>query len=125
MKIQFEHQGKLFEAEAQNVAGTMWIHFQGRTFVYESESQKRRARSASSGAAKGDILSPMPGKVTKILKVQGELVAAGDAILVMEAMKMEYTLKAERAGVVSSMTCAIGEQVSLGKKLAHVDEVKA
>ena len=66
----------------------------------------------------------MPGKITKILKVQGEIVAAGDVILVMEAMKMEYTLKAERAGVVSGLTCSLGEQVSLGKKLAHIDEVK-
>jgi biotin carboxyl carrier protein len=62
----------------------------------------------------------MPGKVTKILLTPGSAVEVGQAVLVMEAMKMEYTLKAEIAGEVESVNCAVGEQVALGKALVKI-----
>jgi len=120
MKIQFPFEHSTFEVEAQNVKGALWLHVNGRTFIYESDAQKKKQRSKSGTAATGIIHAPMPGKVTKILKAIGDSIVAGDAVLVMEAMKMEYTLKADVAGTLKSLDCAVGDQVPLGKKLAQI-----
>ncbi len=66
----------------------------------------------------------MPGKVTKIQKNIGDAVSAGDVVIVMEAMKMEYTLKAHVNGKVEVMNCKAGDQVTLGKLLAQIKEEK-
>lgn len=122
MKIKFTSQdGQILEAEAQKVAGKLWVHAQGRTFIYEPEERSGRKKGAGK-AKSGDLLSPMPGKVTKILKNSGDQVQAGDVILVMEAMKMEYTLKSEVGGTVESINCKAGDQVTLGKLLAKIKE---
>ena len=107
---------------AQFVKGQLWVHFQGRTFVYENPNQKKFGAKGAAKAKTGEILAPMPGKVTKILKQVGESIQAGDVVLVMEAMKMEYTLKADVAGKVETLSCKVGDQVALGKLLVKINE---
>lgn len=122
MKIKFTtNDGQTVEAEAQKVAGKLWIHVQGRTFTYEAEEKSGRKKGAGK-VKSGDLLSPMPGKVTKILKQAGDTVNSGDVVLVMEAMKMEYTLKSEVSGTLESINCKSGDQVTLGKLLAKIKE---
>jgi biotin carboxyl carrier protein len=106
--------------QAQYVKGQLWIHYQGRNFIYESEDKAKFAQTAGVGSKVGDILAPMPGKLTKIFKKEGDLVQKGDAILVMEAMKMEYTLKSEGEGILEKIECKVGDQVALGKCLARI-----
>lgn len=105
--------------QSQKLRGQLWIHFQGQTYVYEGP-QESRARQKKNAAATGDIVSPMPGKVTKILKLVGDSVSAGQAVIVMEAMKMEYTLKASVDGIIETLNCHVGDQVVLGKTLAKI-----
>lgn len=107
--------------QSQMIRGQLWVYFKGKTFLYEGpqSSVSGKKKLAASG---GDLISPMPGKVTKILKNIGETVAAGEVVLVMEAMKMEYTLKANITGVVEKINCKLGEQVALGKLLAQIKE---
>ena len=107
---------------AQMVKGQLWVHFEGRTFVYENPTQKKFGAKGAGRAKSGDVLSPMPGKVTKLLKQVGDKVAAGDVVLVMEAMKMEYTLKADVGGEISNLACKVGDQVALGKLLVQIKE---
>ncbi len=107
---------------AQLVKGQLWVHFNGRTFIYENPAQKKFGKKGAGKAKSGEILSPMPGKVTKILKKSGDMVQAGDVILVMEAMKMEYTLKADVNGAVDTISCQVGDQVALGKLLVKINE---
>lgn len=109
---------------AQLVKGQLWIHFEGRTFVYESPSQKKFGKKGSGKALSGEILAPMPGKVTKLSKKVGDVVNSGDVVLVMEAMKMEYTLKADISGEIESLYCQTGDQVALGKLLVKIHEPK-
>jgi len=104
---------------AQMIKGQLWVHFEGRTFIYESPSQKKFGKGASKGKS-GEIPAPMPGKITKILKQIGDSVEAGDVVLVMEAMKMEYTLKADIAGKIETLSCKDGDQVALGKLLVKI-----
>jgi len=59
----------------------------------------------------------MPGKVIAILVAPGSSVEKGDALLVMEAMKMEHTIHAPAAGTVDDILFAIGDQVQEGAQL--------
>ncbi len=70
------------------------------------------------------ILAPMPGKITKIFVNEKQKVSKGDALIVMEAMKMEYTLKAEISAHVEAVFPKLGDQVTLGCLLIQLTENK-
>ena len=69
--------------------------------------------------ASGSLLAPMPGSVVKVAVEDGATVSAGDAVLVLEAMKMQHTISAPADGVVSDLVAA-GTQVAAGDVLAVV-----
>jgi biotin carboxyl carrier protein len=68
----------------------------------------------------GSANSPMPGQVLKLLVETGQQVAKGEALLILEAMKMEHTLRAALDGVVEAIMVKPGEVVSPGQVLIHV-----
>ena len=113
------HKGVSFDAQAEMVAGVLWVHSQGRTFAVEkASSSSKRFKAQKVGG--GTIEAPMPGKITKVLKPVGAQVSRGESIIAMEAMKMEYTLKAELDGVISHVHFKAGDQVSLGACLVVI-----
>ncbi|MGI9317390.1 MAG: acetyl/propionyl/methylcrotonyl-CoA carboxylase subunit alpha [bacterium] len=69
-------------------------------------------------AAANQIISPMPGAITHIPIKSGDPVSQGDILIVMEAMKMEHSLKAGRDGVIQSVSVGVGDQVEAGTTLA-------
>ncbi|GAA4738746.1 acetyl/propionyl/methylcrotonyl-CoA carboxylase subunit alpha [Gordonia alkaliphila] len=69
--------------------------------------------------AAGDVRSPMPGTVVAVPGVDGAAVAAGDPLVVVEAMKMEHTLRAPAAGV-ASIAVKVGQKVDAQQMLAQV-----
>ena len=76
---------------------------------------------AGDGAAEGGRLTaPMPGKVVSFLAQPGDKVARGQALAVMEAMKMEHTISAPRDGVVAELLYAVGDQVVEGGELLRL-----
>ncbi|MDR3507796.1 MAG: biotin/lipoyl-binding protein, partial [Caulobacteraceae bacterium] len=77
------------------------------------------ARGAET-AGDGSILSPMPGKIVAVSVKAGEAVTKGQAILTLEAMKMEHVLPAPFDGVVGEMTLAEGDQVTEGVVLLRI-----
>lgn len=109
--------GRQVQIHAQRVKGQLWVHFDGQTFVQANENETQRRKKSGAGGNASEVAAPMPGKVTKVLKNVGDPVKKGDAVLVMEAMKMEYTLKADAEGQVKTVQCKVGEQVTLGKVL--------
>lgn len=85
--------------------------------VRRPRSATRRARGPVRG---GGLNAPMPGRILKVAVAVGDTVAADDVLVVMEAMKMEYTIKAPAAGTVQQVHCATGDMVELGKQLVEV-----
>ena len=71
-------------------------------------------------AVAGGLTAPMPGKVVKVLVAEGQEVAANAALVVLEAMKMEHTVRASAAGTVRAIHVAVGDQVDTDRVLAIV-----
>jgi 3-methylcrotonyl-CoA carboxylase alpha subunit len=67
--------------------------------------------------AHGGLTAPMPGRVLALLVTQGDAVARGAPLLIMEAMKMEHTLTAPADGRIEKVLCGVGEQVKEGAEL--------
>jgi biotin carboxyl carrier protein len=68
----------------------------------------------------GRVKAPIPGLIARVLIGQGEEVAAGQPLLVLEAMKMENEIRAPRAGTVAQVNIAPGQQVALGTVMAEI-----
>ena len=75
----------------------------------------------ASSASDGTVLSPMPGKVTAVVVADGQAVAKGDTLVVMEAMKMEQALVAPFDGTVAGLAVAVGDQVKERVALVRVE----
>jgi propionyl-CoA carboxylase alpha chain len=70
--------------------------------------------------ATGSLLAPMPGSVISVAVAAGDTVAAGQTVLVLEAMKMQHTVAAPHDGLVTDLPVAVGDQVAAGAVLAVV-----
>jgi acetyl-CoA/propionyl-CoA carboxylase biotin carboxyl carrier protein len=79
--------------------------------------------SSGSGAAVGDgtVIAPMQGTIVSVLLEVGATVEVGQAILVLEAMKMENHINAERSGTIAEIRVAAGDSVGTGDVLAIID----
>jgi 3-methylcrotonyl-CoA carboxylase alpha subunit len=72
----------------------------------------------------GLLVSPLPGNVAKVLVDVGQLVDEGQPLIIVEAMKMEHTIAAPRAGCVTHIYFAVGEQVAEGAQLLAIEETQ-
>ena len=75
---------------------------------------------ADGGSGAPTLLAPMPGQVVKLLAADGDMVEEGDAIIILNAMKMEHPVLAPTSGKVT-LLCGEGENVSDGMKLAEIE----
>ena len=114
------------KAVAQIVDDMIWIHVNGETLCFEKEStgSRRRGKSSAKDANSNLILAPMPGKITKLFKKVGDSISVGENVLVMEAMKMEYTLKANINGAIKKIAFKELDQVVLGATIVEIEPKK-
>ncbi len=120
--VTVEFQNKKYRIPAVKYQGKLWFHWQGETHVLDMSPAGRRVGSDKSKTHPGVILAPMPGKVTRVSVQKHDKVKKGQALVVMEAMKMEYTLEADRDGFVQEVNVRLGQQVGLGAVLVRVGE---
>lgn len=80
----------------------------------------RRAGAAAAASA-GAVTAIMPGKIIRVLVAEGEIVAQGQVVCILEAMKMENELKAPRAGAVKALHMRPGQDVERGTVLAEIE----
>ena len=74
-----------------------------------------------SHSAPGSLLAPMPGTIVRVAAAPGDAVGSGDALVILEAMKMEHAVRAPHDGTVREVHVAAGQQVDAGTVLAVVD----
>ena len=110
-----EVNGKRFDVK-------VWVPPVGGTAPTAQKTRSAsRGASQSAGAASGTITAPMQGTVIKVLVTEGQTVAQGDAVLVLEAMKMENQIQADKAGKVSKINCKAGDTVGSGDVLLVIE----
>ena len=113
------------EQKHESAAGESFaIVLRGRNYDVAIIDPKR-LRSGQSSAAHhtgaAEIVSPMPGKIVRVLVKAGANVEAGAGIIVVEAMKMQNEMKAPKAGIVVSINAAEGATVRAGDVLAVIE----
>ena len=98
--------------------GTGWFFEEGRAFRID---HWRVDGAGHHHAHDGDIISPMPGKVIAVDVAEGDVVTAGQRLMVLEAMKMEHALTAPFNGTVTQLSASEGGQVQVDALLAVVE----
>jgi biotin carboxyl carrier protein len=95
----------------------------GHRFRFDLDDPRQWKRSQSSAGARGkiSITAPMPGRIVRILIAAGDFVAAGQGIVVIEAMKMQNELKAPRDGRVTTIAVKEDDRVNAGAILATIE----
>ena len=85
----------------------------------DSGKKVRRQGPASAGVA--SVRAPMPGKIVRILRAQGDEVEPNQGIVVMEAMKMQNEIRSPKRGKVAQLSVREGDAVKLGDLIAQVE----
>ncbi len=93
------------------------VRLSGQTFRLATRAP---LKAAQAGPGDGRVIAPMPGRVLAVDVISGQHVAAGDRLLVLEAMKMEHRITARAAGVVQAVHIATGDQVADGMLLVEI-----
>jgi biotin carboxyl carrier protein len=110
--------------EDRAAPGRVTVQVGGRSLVATVDAARRRAdRAHDAGTAAAGPLpvrAPMPGRVVRVLVKAGDRVEARQALVVVEAMKMENELRAPRAGTVAEVRVAEGASVDAGAVLAVI-----
>lgn len=101
-----------------------WVTVNGQTFVLTKSSGARRSGGGHHHAA-GELTAPMPGQVRTVNVSEGEAVAKGQTLMVLEAMKMEIRIQAPSDGVVSSISVTVGQTVEREQTLIMVESQKS
>ena len=91
------------------------------TEVRDPRSFRARKSATADAAGPKKLVSPMPGKVVRVLVQKGGEVEAGQGVVVVEAMKMQNEIKSPKKGVVQQILAAEGAAVNAGEALAIVE----
>ncbi|TRX76448.1 acetyl/propionyl/methylcrotonyl-CoA carboxylase subunit alpha [Pseudomonas mangiferae] len=102
---------------------TLYLDWQGETLAVTRFDPI--AAADASHTQQGGLHAPMNGSIVRVLVEAGQTVEAGAALVVLEAMKMEHSIRAPHAGVVKSLYCREGELVSEGTVLVELEEASA
>jgi len=119
----------VFLGNGKETVGAWWL---GRDLELATPRGRLRlhwidpyAGEDTGGAAARAFAAPMPGTVTRILAAPGDRLARGQAVIVVEAMKMEHTLRAPADGTLAALACAVGDVVPEGAELAAFEADEA
>ena len=95
----------------------VWVGWPGGARFFGAET----GEAATGPGAAAEVRAPMTGRVIQVAVRPGDVVAADQALLILQAMKMEYRLTAPMAGRVERVACAEGEMVDLGAVLVTLE----
>lgn len=122
----FNIDGKVFECYVapKNASGVTRVRQGTKSFDLKL-SDPKRLRGVQNGEANNDgevkIITQMPGKVVRVLAIQGAEIKLGESVLVVEAMKMQNEMKSPKDGVVKEIRVEVGATVNAGDVLAVIE----
>lgn len=100
-----------------------FVTLDGRDYVFEIAAA-RQAGAHDHGGGSSEVAMPMPGLVLSVAVKPGDAVTRGQPLVVVEAMKMEHTLRAPRDGVVARVAASPGEKADAGRVLVEIGEAE-
>lgn len=135
-KFNFTIKGNKYHTWIKEIDGNIAkIEVNGTQYKVEIEQQVKKTKTPTlvrkpvvrkpgegavpAGPSVGAVTAPLPGNIFKVLVKAGDEVKAGDNLLIMEAMKMENDIKAEKSGVVSAVKVSEGDAVLQGAILVE------
>lgn len=121
--------GRSYEIDVLEMEEASLVLVNGQPFRVEIQRERElggrsRRKKATAEASEQTVIAPMPGKVVTLLVKPGDVVRAGDGIVVVEAMKMENELKATHPGVVQRIHVSPGSVVEKGAPLVTLGSVE-
>ena len=108
-RLQVSDGTRILTADAVIGGGSVWVWIDGNLFEIPTAARANRARAGSDDEA---LTPQMSAKVIRVLVEVGATVAAGDTLVVLEAMKMEMPIRAPHAGTITAVNCSEGELVT-------------
>jgi len=111
-----EHQARVITSGAR-----LFVFLGNAVWTLDVFDDLQHSAQAEDDAHAGHLAAPMPGKIIAVHVKAGDIVKRGDALLVMEAMKMEHTLAAAQDGKVREVCYGLGEQVIEGAELVVLE----
>jgi biotin carboxyl carrier protein len=122
MKLNAEIDGEKVVLEVKREGGRVSVG--GREYGVRMTDPKHLRGAGALGGEQGgraQVKAPMPGKVVRVLVEAGQVVEAGQGLVVVEAMKMQNELKSPKSGTVSEVRAAAGSTVNAGDVLVVVE----
>ena len=121
--IRLQQDGNWLRYPLQSLGeGDYLLQLAGRRIRFSADDQHHQLHHDHQVGGAAGILAPMHGIVVALQVEAGQPVSKGQPLLVLEAMKMEHVLKADRDGVIEALQCRQGEQVSQGAVLVRFAE---
>ena len=107
--------------------GLYHIHMDGEYFAVRIEDERMRAlrelvAQSSSGGGDRTITAPIPGMISRILVSEGQKIAAGESLIILEAMKMENELRAEDGGYIKKIMIETGKPAEKDQPLLIITQ---
>ncbi|MGI9549061.1 MAG: acetyl-CoA carboxylase biotin carboxyl carrier protein subunit [Bdellovibrionales bacterium] len=122
--LEIKWQDKIYKFWAQKDGKNLWIHYKGHTWLWNEKNTSLKSHALKEEKPlNGLILSSMPGRIDKIFYKKGDKVQKDQVLLVMSAMKIEYSFTAEASGKVEEVYCNKGDTVEVQQKLMKVKYV--
>ena len=103
-------------------AGLGAVHAGGQSGPAERARRGGRSKRSAPAATGNSLVSPMQGTIVKIVAEEGQQVASGDTVVVLEAMKMEQPLTAHKDGTVTGLAVEVGQTVSAGAAICEIED---
>ena len=114
-----EHQGVRRAHLAVRSEGSLYLRWDGE--MHAVSLFDPIAAVEASQSHQGGLTAPMNGSIVRVLVELGQTVEAGAQLVVLEAMKMEHSIRAPHAGVVKALFCQEGEMVAEGSALVELE----
>ncbi|POA18188.1 3-methylcrotonyl-CoA carboxylase [Pseudomonas sp. FW300-N1A1] len=118
-QLQVEHHGLRHQHRAIRHGDSLYLQWEGE--LHSVKQYDPIAAVEASHSHHGGLTAPMNGSIVRVLVEPGQTVEAGAQLVVLEAMKMEHSIRAPHAGVIKALYCQEGEMVNEGSALVEFD----
>ncbi len=113
--------GKVHNVIINSNSSSHSVYVNGRFFKIEKKSVSQVLGRKGAKPKKRDVKTSMPGRIVKVFVEEGEEVKEGQAVLVLEAMKMQNEIKSPQPGIITKINPAAGDSVEAGSLLFSVE----